>query len=156
MTPEENLQKLGLELPPAAKPLGAYVSAVRSGNLVFTAGQVPLKDGELLAKGKVPTDVPLDVAEASAMQAALNGLAAVRAALGEGATLERVVRVVRVNVFVNSAPGFTGQARVSNAASELMVLAFGEAGRHSRCAVGAAELPLNAPVEIDLVVEVSP
>jgi enamine deaminase RidA (YjgF/YER057c/UK114 family) len=154
MTPEENLQKLGLELPPPAKPLGAYVSAVRSGNLIFTAGQVPMKDGELLAKGKVPTDVPLDIAEASAMQAALNGLAAVRAALGDGATLERVVRVVRLNVFVNSAPGFTGQATVANAASQLMVLAFGEAGRHTRCAVGAAELPLNAPVEIDLVVEV--
>jgi enamine deaminase RidA (YjgF/YER057c/UK114 family) len=154
MNPEENLRKLGLELPTPAKPLGAYVAAVRSGNLVFTAGQVPLKDGQLLAKGKVPTDVPLDVAEASAMQAALNGLAAVRAALGEGATLARVVRVVRLNVFVNSAPGFTGQAGVANAASELMVLAFGEAGRHTRCAVGAAELPLNAPVEIDLVVEV--
>jgi enamine deaminase RidA (YjgF/YER057c/UK114 family) len=156
MGPEEKLQKLGLELPPAAKPLGAYVTAVRSGNLVFTSGQVPLKDGELLAKGKVPTDVPLDIAEAAAMQAALNGLAAVRAALGEGATLDRVKRVVRVNVFVNSAPGFTGQAGVANAASQLMLLAFGEAGQHTRCAVGAAELPLNAPVEIDLVVEVAP
>lgn len=154
MTPEEKLQKLGLELPTPAAPLGAYVPAVRSGNLVFTSGQVPLKDGQLLAKGKVPTEVPPDIAEAAAMQAALNGLAAVRTALGEGATLDRVVRVVRVNVFVNSAPGFTGQADVANAASQLMLLAFGDAGRHTRCAVGAAELPLNAPVEIDLVVEV--
>lgn len=154
MTPEEKLQKLGLELPTPAAPLGAYVPAVRSGNLVFTSGQVPLKDGQLLAKGKVPTEVPPDIAEAAAMQAALNGLAAVRTALGEGATLDRVVRVVRVNVFVNSAPGFTGQAGVANAASQLMLLAFGDAGRHTRCAVGASELPLNAPVEIDLVVEV--
>ena len=154
MSPEEKLQKLGLELPTPAAPLGAYVPAVRSGNLVFTSGQVPLKDGQLLAKGKVPTEVPLDIAEAAAMQAALNGLAAVRSALGEGATLDRVVRVVRLNVFVNSAPGFTAQATVANAASQLMILAFGDAGKHTRCAVGVAELPLNAPVEIDLVVEV--
>ena len=157
MTPEEKLQKLGLELPSAPAPVGAYVPAVRTGTLILTAGQIPVRDGELLAAGKVPTDVPPDVAAAAAMQAALNALAAIRQVLGDGETpgeLSRVVRVVRMNVFVNSAPGFTGQAGVANAASELLVGAFGEAGRHTRCAIGAAELPLNAPVELDLVVEV--
>jgi enamine deaminase RidA (YjgF/YER057c/UK114 family) len=157
MTPEERLQKLGLELPSPAAPVGAYVPAVRTGSLIFTAGQIPTRDGELLAAGKVPADVPADVAEAAAMQAALNALAAVKQALGEGdepGSLERVVRVVRLNVFVCSAPGFTEQAKIANAASELLLAAFGEAGRHTRCAIGAAELPLNATVELDLVVEV--
>ena len=157
MSPENRLRALGLELPAAAKPLGAYVPAVRTGNLIVTSGQVPVKDGELLAAGKVPTAVPLDVAQAAAMQAALNALAAVRAVLTEAdpsASLDRVVRVVRLNVFVNSAANFTDQAKVANGASELLVAAFGEAGRHTRCAVGAAELPLNAPVELDLTVEV--
>jgi len=158
MTPEEKLQKLDLELPVPAAPVGTYVPAVRSGNLVFTAGQIPTKDGELLAAGKVPTDVPQGIAEAAAIQAALNALAAVKRALGEGdepGPLDRVVRVVRLNVFVNSAPGFTDQAAVANGVSELLLAAFGEAGRHTRCAIGAAELPLNAPVELDLVVEVA-
>ncbi|MGB2822969.1 MAG: RidA family protein [Phycisphaerae bacterium] len=158
MTPEERLQKLGLELPAPAAPIGTYVPAARSGNLIFTAGQIPTKDGELLAAGKVPTDVPQEIAEAAAMQAALNALAAVKQALGDGdapGSLDRVVRVVRLNVFVNSAPGFTDQAKVANGASQLLVGAFGDAGRHTRCAVGAAELPLNAPVELDLVVEVT-
>ncbi|HUT01043.1 MAG TPA: RidA family protein [Phycisphaerae bacterium] len=158
MTPEERLQKLNLELPAPATPVGAYVPAVRTGNLIVTAGQIPVKDGELLAAGKVPTDVPQEIAEAAAMQAALNALAAVKGALGDGdepGSLDRVVRVVRLNVFVNSAAGFTGQAKVANGASELLLAAFGDAGRHTRCAIGAAELPLNAPVELDLIVEVA-
>jgi enamine deaminase RidA (YjgF/YER057c/UK114 family) len=157
MTPQQKLQKLGLELPAPAAPVGAYVPAVRTGNLIFTAGQIPIKDGELLAAGKVPTDVAVDLAQAATMQAALNALAAVKAALGAGDEadpLERVTRVVRLNVFVNSAPGFTDQAVVANAASDLLVGLFGEAGRHTRCAIGAAELPLGAPVELDLIVEV--
>ena len=157
MTPEERLQKLGLELPEGARPVGAYVPAVRTGDLIFTAGQIPMAAGELLAEGKVPGDVPLELAQAAAMQAALNALAAVRSALaddGPSGGLERVVRVVRMNVFVSSSPGFTDQAKVANAASDLLVGAFGEAGRHTRCAIGAAELPLDAPVELDLVVEV--
>lgn len=157
MTPEEKLQKLGLELPEPAEPVGAYVAAVRSGNLIFTAGQIPTRDGELLAAGKVPTEVSQEIAEAAAMQAALNALAAIREAIGDGEApggLERIVRVVRLNVFVNSAPGFTDQAKVANAASEMLLTVLGEAGRHTRCAVGAAELPLNAPVELDMVVEV--
>ena len=158
MTPEERLQKLNLELPAPAAPVGTYVPAVRSGDLIFTAAQIPTRDGELLAAGKVPTDVPQEIAEAAAMQAVLNALAAVKQALGEGdgpGSLDRVVRVVRLNVFVNSAPGFTDQSKVANGASELLVAAFGDAGRHTRCAIGAAELPLNAPVELDLIVEVT-
>lgn len=159
MDPQERLQKLGLELPAAAKPVGAYVPAVRTGSLVVTAGQIPVRDGELLAAGKVPGDVSLEIAQAAAMQAVLNALAAVRDVLAgaeaEGADpLAQIVRVIRMNVYVNSSPGFTDQARVANAASETLLGAFGEAGRHTRCAVGAAELPLGAPVEIDLTVEV--
>lgn len=157
MTPEQRLSKFGLDLPAPARPVGAYVPAVRTGDLIFTAGQIPVRDGELLAKGKVPSEVPADVAEAAAIQAALNALAAVKQALGDGDTpgdLARVTRVVRMNVFVNSSPGFSDQAKIANAASELLVAAFGDAGKHTRCAIGAAELPLNAPVELDLVVEV--
>jgi len=157
MTPEQRLAEFGLDLPDAARPVGAYIPAVRTGNLIFTSGQIPMRTGELLAKGKVPTDVRADIAEAAAIQAALNALAAVKLALGDGKTpgeLTRVTRVVRMNVFVNSAPGFTDQAKIANAASELLLAAFGEAGRHTRCAIGAAELPLDAPVELDLVVEV--
>ncbi len=157
MTPEQRLAELGLDLPEAARCVGAYIPAVRTGNLIFTSGQIPMRNGELLAKGKVPTDVRADIAEAAAIQAALNALAAVKLALGDGdkpGELSRVTRVVRMNVFVNSALGFTAQAKIANAASELLLAAFGEAGRHTRCAIGAAELPLDAPVELDLVVEV--
>ncbi len=150
MTLEEKLRCLGLELPPAPKPLGAYVAASRIGNLIYTSGQIPAKAGILVATGKVPTDVSLERAQAAARQAALNALAAIRPLAGE---LDNIVRVVRLNVFVNSAPGFCEQAKVANGASELLVELLGEAGRHTRCAVGAAELPLNAPVELDLVVE---
>ena len=150
MGAEEKLEQLGIELPQGAKPVGAYVPAVRTGNLVFTAGQLPMRDGKLTAAGKVPTDVSLESAQAAARTAALNALAAVR---GEIGSLDNVVRVVRLNVFVNSAAGFTGQAKVANGASNLLVEVFGEAGKHTRCATGAAELPLNAPVELDLTVE---
>ena len=157
MTPEQRLAQLGLDLPQAARPVGAYIPAVRTGNLIFTSGQIPMRQGELVAQGKVPTDVRTDIAEAATIQAALNALAAVKLALGDGdnpGQLSRVTRVVRMNVFVNSAPGFRDQAKVANAASELLLAAFGEAGRHTRCAIGAAELPLNAPVELDMVVEI--
>jgi len=124
---------------------------VRSGGWIFTAGQLPLRDGKLTALGKVPSPVTLEQARAAARQAVLNALAAVRA---EAGSLDAVARVVRLNVFVNSSGGFTDQAQVANAASELLAEVFGEAGRHTRCAVGVAELPLNAPVELDLIVEV--
>ncbi|MHC4561806.1 MAG: RidA family protein [Planctomycetota bacterium] len=149
---DERLAELNIELPPAAKPVGAYVAAVRTGNLVFTAGQLPLRDGELVAVGKVPEDIGIDAAQVGACQAALNALAAIQAEVG---SLDAVKRVVRVNCFVNSSTGFTDQAKVANGASEILVDIFGDLGRHTRCALGAAELPLNATVELDLIVEVS-
>jgi enamine deaminase RidA (YjgF/YER057c/UK114 family) len=126
---------------------------VRTGALVFTAGQLPLAGGHLTATGKVPTDVPLEAAQAAARAACLNALSAIRAVAG---SLDAVSRVVRLNVFVNSAEGFTDQAKVANGASELLVEVFGDAGRHTRITVGAAELPLGAPVELDLMVEAKP
>ena len=152
MSPEKKLTELGLELPPTAAPVGAYVPAVRSGNLVFTAGQLPMAGGELTATGKVPANVPLDAARAAARQAALNALAAVAGLVG---SIDCITRIVRLNVFVNSAAGFTDQAKVANGASEMLAEIFGEAGRHTRCAIGAAELPLDAAVELDMVVEVA-
>ncbi len=151
MSIEQKIQELGFELPSASKPVGAYVAAVKSGNLVFTAGQLPIKGGTLIASGKVPTDTPLDLAQAAARQATLNALAAIK---GVVPSLDHVVRIVRLNVFVNSAADFIEQAKVANGASDLLLQIFGDAGRHTRCAIGAAELPLNAPVELDLVVEV--
>ena len=151
MSVETILSELGIVLPPAAKPVGAYVAAVRTGNLVFTAGQLPLKDGELIAAGKVPADVSIGLGKAAAPQAALHALAALKAEIG---SLDAVVRIVRVNCFVNSSPGFTDQAKVANGASEVLRDIFGDAGVHTRCAIGAAELPLNAPVELDLIGEV--
>ena len=153
MTPEQKLQSLGIELPPPANPVGAYVPAVRTGNLAVTAGQLPLKDGSLTAAGKVPADVSLEDAQLAARQALLNALSALRAEIG---SLDSVSRIVRLNVLVNSTAGFTDQAKVANGASDLLLEVFGDAGRHTRTAVGAAELPLNAPVELDITAEVSP
>ena len=150
MTPEEKLHALGLELPPAPKPVGAYVPAVRTGNLVFVSGQLPMKDGELMTLGHVGGEVALEEAQDCVRQAVLNALAVVAAEVGG---LANVARIVRVTGYVASAPGFTDQALVLNAASELLAEVFGETGRHSRAAVGAAELPLGAPVELELVIE---
>lgn len=152
MSAEARMRELGIELARPARPLGAYVAAVRTGDLVFTAGQLPLVNGDLAVRGKVPADVSLEAAQAAARTAVLNALAAVRAEIG---SLNAVTRVVRVNVFVNSSAGFTDQALVANGASELLADIFGEAGRHTRCAIGAAELPLDSPVELDMVVEIS-
>jgi enamine deaminase RidA (YjgF/YER057c/UK114 family) len=151
MAIQDRLRALGLDLPPAPKPVGAYVPGVRAGGLLFTAGQLPLKDSRLVATGKVPSDVPLEDAQAAAKQAVLNALSA---AAAEAGSLDAIRRIVRLNVFVSSAAGFSDQAKVANGASELLVELFGEAGRHTRCAIGASELPLNAPVELDLIVEV--
>jgi len=151
-TPEDRLKELQLELPPVAPPAGAYIPVVRTGNLVFTSGQLPMLQGKIQAAGHVPADVPVKAAQAAARQAALNALAAVRSVVG---SLDHVTRIVRVNVFVNSSAGFTEQAVVANGASQLLMDIFGEAGRHTRCAIGAAELPLNAAVEVDLVAEVT-
>jgi enamine deaminase RidA (YjgF/YER057c/UK114 family) len=144
------LAELGLELPEVAAPLAVYVPAVRTGSLVFTAGQLPLVSGALAATGKVGAEVSPEEAKAHARTCALNALAAVDALVG----LDSVVRVVKVVGFVASAEGFTGQPAVLNGASELLGEVFGEAGRHARSAVGVSELPLGAPVEVELVVEI--
>ena len=146
------LEELGIVLPKVAAPVAAYVPAVRSGDLVFTSGQLPTVAGELLARGLVGTAVDADHAKELARTCALNALAAVDALVG----LDSVVRVVKVVGFVASAPGFTGQPGVVNGASELLGEVFGDAGRHARSAVGVAVLPLDAPVEVELVVEVTP
>jgi enamine deaminase RidA (YjgF/YER057c/UK114 family) len=159
-TPEERLAELGLTLPPAAKPLAAYVPAVRTGNYVYTSGQLPTVDGELVELGKVGTgadaSVSPEAAKAAARVCLLNALAAVRAVVGD---LSTVVRVVKVVGYVASMPNFTGQPGVVNGASELLVDVFGGGadglGVHARSAVGVAVLPLDAPVEIELIVEVA-
>lgn len=150
MSHTSRLAELGITLPGVATPAGAYVPAVRTGSLVFTAGQVPLVDGALAAGGKVGAEVSADQAKTLARTCALNALAAVHALVG----LDAVVRVVKVVGFVASAPGFTGQPAVLNGASDLLGEVFGEAGAHARSAVGVAELPLGAPVEVELIVEV--
>jgi enamine deaminase RidA (YjgF/YER057c/UK114 family) len=151
-TPEENLERLGLRVPEVVKPVAAYVPAVRTGNYVYTAGQLPLRDGELLAAGKVDGDVDLELAKECARQCALNALAAVKSEVGE---LSSITRVVKAVVFVASSTDFTAQPQVANGASELLGEVFTDAGQHARSAVGVAVLPMNAPVEVELVVEVS-
>ena len=150
MTVEQKLQELGLELPGVATPAGAYVPAVISGNLVFTAGQIPLVDGQLMATGKVGAEISAEYAKEIAQRCALNAIAAVKSVLGD---LSRVKRVVKVVGFVASTPDFTGQPGVVNGASELLGAVFGDAGLHARSAVGVAVLPLDAPVEVELIVE---
>jgi enamine deaminase RidA (YjgF/YER057c/UK114 family) len=144
------LAELGIELPAVAKPLAAYVPAVRSGNLVFTAGQLPLRDGKLVGSGKVGANVSAEDAKALARVCALNALAAVQSVVD----IDAVSRVVKVVGFVASAQDFTGQPGVVNGASELFGEVFGDAGAHARSAVGVAALPLDAPVEVEIVVEV--
>lgn len=150
-TPEDRLAELGLAVPEVVKPLASYVPALRSGQHVFTSGQLPLRDGELIATGKVGGEVTPEQAVECARQCALNALAAVRAEVGELSAVKRIVKVV---AFVASTPDFTGQPAVANGASELFGEVFGDLGRHARSAVGVAVLPLDAPVEVELVVEV--
>jgi enamine deaminase RidA (YjgF/YER057c/UK114 family) len=145
------LRELGIELPTVAAPAGAYIPARRTGNLVFTAGQVPFVDGKLPATGKVGAEIDVDTARDLARTCALNALAAVDALVG----IDAIVGVVKVVGFVASAPDFTGQPSVINGASELLGEVFGEAGAHARSAVGVAVLPLDAPVEVEIVVEVA-
>jgi len=149
--PEERLAALGLTVPEVPKPVAVYVPAVRSGNHVFTSGQLPMRGGELMMTGKVGGEVTQDEAIECAQQCALNAIAAIKAELGD---LALVKRVVRVGAFVASTPDFTGQPQVANGASELFGAAFGEAGVHARSAVGVPVLPLDSPVEVDLVVEI--
>ena len=150
--PEERLAELGLKLPDVPKPAGAYVPALRNGSLVYTSGQLPFVDGKLPATGKVGSDVSAADAAGLARICALNALAAVVSLTG---SLSAVRRVVKVTGFVASAPDFTGQPQVINGASELLLEIFGEAGRHARSAVGTAVLPRDAPVEVELIVEIA-
>jgi len=149
--PEARLAALGLDLPPVAAPLAAYVPAVRSGPHVYTAGQLPLADGKLLMTGRVGAQVSVEEGAALARTCALNALAAVASVTGG---LSAVARIVKIVGFVASDPSFTGQPLVVNGASELMLEVFGDAGRHARSAVGVSVLPLDAPVEIELIAEV--
>jgi len=151
VTPEERLAALGLVVPDVVIPVAAYVPAVRTGSYVYTAGQLPVRDGELMRTGKVGSEVGVDEANECARQCALNALAAVRSQVGD---LSAVTRVVKVVGFVASAPGFTAQPQVVNGASELLGQVFGDSGQHARSAVGVAVLPLDAPAEIEMIVEV--
>jgi enamine deaminase RidA (YjgF/YER057c/UK114 family) len=148
---EARLAELGLTLPAVAAPLAAYVPAARSGDLVWTSGQLPFVDGQLVATGKVGAEVDPDVAADLARICALNALAAVKAEVGD---LDAIVRVVKVVGYVASAPSFTAQPAVINGASNLIGEVFGDAGKHARAAVGVAVLPLDAPVEVEIVVQV--
>lgn len=149
--PSTRLAELGLTLPVVAAPLAAYVPAVRVGDLVFSSGQLPTVDGQLMAVGKVGGGVTPEVGAECACTAVLNALAAVAAEAGE---LDAVLQVVKVVIFVASAPGFIGQPQVGNGASQVLQDIFGDAGRHARSAVGVASLPLDAPVEVEVVVAV--
>ncbi|KAK1180334.1 RidA family protein [Streptomyces sp. NBS 14/10] len=149
---EDKLAELGLTLPEVVAPLAAYVPSVRSGSYVYTSGQLPMVDGKLGVTGKVGAEVTPEEAKELARICALNALAAVKSAVGD---LDKVVRVVKVVGFVASAPDFTGQPGVVNGASELLGEALGEAGVHARSAVGVAVLPLDAPVEVEIQVEVA-
>ncbi|MER7500683.1 RidA family protein [Nonomuraea pusilla] len=152
MTPEERLAELGLTLPPVVPPVAAYVPALRTGDLVYTSGQVPIVDGKPARTGKLGAGLGVEEGQEMARICALNALAAVKAEIGDLAKVRRVVKVV---AFVASTPDFTDQPKVANGASELFQEVFGEAGRHARSAVGVAALPLDVPVEVEIIVEVA-
>jgi enamine deaminase RidA (YjgF/YER057c/UK114 family) len=149
-TPEERLGQLGFDVPDVVKPVASYIPAVRSGSYVYTSGQLPMRGGELITTGKVGGSVTSEQAVECAQQCALNALAAIKAEV----PLEQIRRVVKLVVFVASTPEFTGQPQVANGASELVGEVFGDAGRHARSAVGVPVLPLDAPVEVEMIVEV--
>jgi enamine deaminase RidA (YjgF/YER057c/UK114 family) len=152
MSPEEKLRELGIELPKAPAPLGAYIPAARAGNLVFLSGILPLIQGKLHRQGRVGEDISLDEAREDAKTAAINALAVLKSYIG---SLDKVKRCLKLTGYVASAPDFTEQPKVLNAASDLMFEIFGEAGRHARAAVGVNVLPLNSPVELEFIFEVS-
>jgi enamine deaminase RidA (YjgF/YER057c/UK114 family) len=152
MSVTSRLAELGIAIPEAVPPVAAYVPAVVTGRYVYTSGQLPMRDGAMIAEGLVGTDVDPEVAQECARQCAINALAAAQSVIG---SLDRVTRVVKVVGFVASAPGFTGQPAVVNGASEVLLDIFGDAGRHARSAVGVAALPINAPVEVEMVLEVA-
>jgi enamine deaminase RidA (YjgF/YER057c/UK114 family) len=150
--PTQRLAALGLSLPAPSRPVAAYIACVRTGDLLYVSGQIPIKDGSLQAIGPVPSKVAIEQAQAAARQCVLNGLAVVAAEVG---SIDRIRRIVRLGVFVQSDAGFTEQPKVANGASELLVAVFGEAGRHARAAVGSISLPLGASVEVEMLAEVA-
>ena len=151
--PSERLAELGLTLPPVAAPQAAYVPAVRTGNYVYVSGQLPIVDGKLQAVGKVGEGISAEEAAALARLCALNGLAAAASVVAGG--LDAITRIIKVTGFVASVPSFTGQPAVINGASEFLIEIFGDAGRHARSAIGLAVLPLDSPVEVELIAEVA-
>ncbi len=153
MSLEQQLNKLGFKLPPAPKPVATYVPATRVGELLFLSGVVPSRDGKLLYHGKLGAELSVQDGYEATQYTLLNALAIIREELG---SLEQVKQVVRMTGYVASADGFTGQPAVVNGASDLLVQLFGENGRHARIAIGVAELPLGAPVELELIVECFP
>ena len=152
MTIPEKLAQVGHALPPAPKPVGAYVPAIITGNLMFVSGQLPTVAGKLIAEGKVPSVVSIETAQKAAAQCAVNALAIAGAHLD--GKWDRLVRVIRIGVFVQCDPTFTEQAKVANGASELLQAVLGDSGRHVRAAVGTNALPLNAPVEVEFLFKI--
>ena len=153
MSIESRLKELGIILPSAPKPVANYLPAVRVGELLFTSGVLPMKEGKLAFKGKLGKELTVENGQEAARLAVLNALAVVKQEIGN---LEKVMRIVRLTGHVASAPGFVLQPAVLNGASDLLVAIFGEAGRHTRAALGAAELPLNSPIELELIIQVRP
>jgi enamine deaminase RidA (YjgF/YER057c/UK114 family) len=152
MGAEERLREMGIDLPAAPQPVASYVPVVVAGRLAFVAGQVPVAEGKLMWAGRLGAELGIEAGAEAARRCALQGLAALKAELG---SLDRVQRIVRVGVYVASAENFTDQPKVANGASDLLVEVFGEAGRHARASVGVNELPLGAPVEVELIAEVA-
>jgi len=150
-SPNEALKSLNIVLPDAPKPIASYVPARRSGNQVFISGQIPMSNGSLISAGLVPSQVSIEQALACARQCTLNGLACLQAEIGD---LDRVVKAVKIGVFVASDLGFGDQPKIANGCSDLLLEIFGDRGRHARAAVGVSGLPLNAPVEIEFIFEV--
>ena len=149
---EEKLKSLNITLPSPPKPAGAYVPVVKSKQTVYVSGQIPIEDGKIAFKGKVPSGQPLEQAQKAAKLCAINALAQLKSELG---SLDKISKILRVSGFVNSEPDFTDQPKVINAASDLLFEIFGEKGQHSRIAVGVASLPLGSTVEIDMIVEIN-
>jgi enamine deaminase RidA (YjgF/YER057c/UK114 family) len=152
VNPEDKLRELGIALPSAPAAVGAYDPWVRTGNLIVTSGQLPWQDGKLVCTGKLGTDVTIEQGYQAARTCAINAVAQLKAAVGD---LDKVVRIVRLDGFVQSGPGFQDQPKVLNGASELFNQVFGPRGRHTRTAIGISEMPLNAPVQLAVIAEVS-
>jgi enamine deaminase RidA (YjgF/YER057c/UK114 family) len=148
---EQKLFDLGIEIHEAPKPLASYIPATKVGNLVFTAGQIPLKEGALVYEGKVGSDITVEEGVKAAALCTINCLSVIKSEIG---SLDNIKRIIKVTVFVNSAEGFTDQPKVANGASDLLVSVFGDSGKHVRSAVGVSELPIDSSVEIEMIVEV--